>query len=55
MDGINKKWNKFAESGKISDYLDYCQVKPNSFTRGDSSHASEFGRTDNKGELYRGE
>lgn len=27
MDTLNYKWEKFAESGSIIDYLDYCKFK----------------------------
>lgn len=49
----NDKWHRFARSGKISDYLEYRQVKQNRFTHGEPDDASEFGLTDNKGELHR--
>ncbi|GEM_PF-5431582 len=44
------EWRKFAESGRIEDYLLYKKYA----RREEAPHAHEHGRADNKGEQHGG-
>lgn len=43
-DSINEAWNRFASSGKVSDYLKYRRI-----VSPENENEAEHGRIDNKG------
>ncbi|MCR4615049.1 MAG: hypothetical protein K5756_02740 [Clostridiales bacterium] len=55
MDDFNdidlREWQKFADSGRLEDYLLYRKYAR---LREERLHAHEHGRTDNKGEQHGG-
>ena len=49
----NIAWQKFAQSGKISDYLYYASLKENTSNDSKKQDENKNSRTGNKGNEYR--